>query len=175
MASQYLEKLIRSIGTNAVVFTYDMDHPDLLLSLATVKRYMMTIMLREGTGDRKAAVDYMQRLIEKSEYSKYAGQAQEFMALFPGNEFSQTDVLRAYEQFEAWCLNKNVLKAYDYNLSEDFLLDRDENEVSAYEKLNNMIGLKIVKSRLIRLLRQILLRKNEKNEKEMIIIPVRCI
>lgn len=34
---------------------------------------------------------------------------------------------------------------------------------------------KIELSRLIRLLRQILLRKNEKNEKEMIIIPVRCI
>lgn len=38
--------------------------------------------------------------------------------------------------------------AYDYNFSEDFLLDRDENEVSAYEKLNNMIGLKIVKEQI---------------------------
>ena len=121
-----------------------MDHPGFAYYfLPQLKRYMMTIMLREGTGDRKAAVDYMQRLIEKSEYSKYAGQAQEFMALFPGHKFSQTDVLRAYEQFEAWCLNKNILKAYDYNFSEDFLLDRDENEVSAYEKLNNMIGLKL--------------------------------
>ena len=125
----------------------------------------MTIMLREGTGDRKAAVDYMQRLIEKSEYSKYAGQAQEFMALFPGNEFSQTDVLRAYEQFEAWCLNKNVLKAYDYNLSEDFLLDRDENEVSAYEKLNNMIGLKIVKEQIDKIITADIVEKERKKRK----------
>lgn len=131
------------------VFTYDMDHPGFAYYLLPqLKRYMMTVMLREGTGDRNAAVDYMQRLIEKSEYSKYAGQAQEFMALFLGNKFSQTDVLRAYEQFESWCLNKNVLKAYDYNLSEDFLLDREENEISAYEKLKNLIGLKIVKEQI---------------------------
>ena len=73
-----------------------MDHPGFAYYLLPqLKRYMMTVMLREGTGDRNAAVDYMQRLIEKSEYSKYAGQAQEFMALFLGNKFSQTDVLRA--------------------------------------------------------------------------------
>ena len=133
MASQYLEKLIKKYRNQCLfVFTYDMDHPGFAYYLLPqLKRYMMTVMLREGTGDRNAAVDYMQRLIEKSEYSKYAGQAQEFMALFLGNKFSQTDVLRAYEQFESWCLNKNVLKAYDYNLSEDFLLDREENEISA--------------------------------------------
>ena len=40
------------------------------------------------------------------------------------------------------------MKAYDYNLSEDFLLDREENEISAYEKLKNLIGLKIVKEQI---------------------------
>ena len=164
MASQYLEKLIKKYRNQCLfVFTYDMDHPGFAYYLLPqLKRYMMTIMLREGTGDRKAAVDYMQRLIEKSEYSKYAGQAQEFMALFPGHKFSQTDVLRAYEQFEAWCLNKNILKAYDYNFSEDFLLDRDENEVSAYEKLNNMIGLKIVKEQIDKIITADIVEKERK-------------
>ena len=45
--------------------------------------------------------DMLNQMIDSFE-QKYAGQAKEFMALFPGNEFSQTDVLRAYEQFEAW-------------------------------------------------------------------------
>lgn len=164
MASQYLEKLIKKYRNQCLfVFTYDMDHPGFAYYLLPqLKRYMMTIMLREGTGDRKAAVDYMQRLIEKSEYSKYAGQAQEFMALFPGHKFSQTDVLRAYEQFEAWCLNKNILKAYDYNFLEDFLLDRDENEVSAYEKLNNMIGLKIVKEQIDKIITADIVEKERK-------------
>ena len=150
MASQYLEKLIKKYRNQCLfVFTYDMDHPGFAYYLLPqLKKYVMTVMLREGTGDRNAAVDYMQRLIEKSEYSKYAGQAQEFMTLFAGNKFSQTDVLRAYEQFEAWCLNKNILKAYDYDFSEDFLLDREENDISAYEKLNNLIGLKIVKEQI---------------------------
>ena len=94
---------------------------------------------------------------------------------FQDISFSQTDVLRAYEQFEAWCLNKNILKAYDYNFSEDFLLDRDENEVSAYEKLNNMIGLKIVKEQIDKIITADIVEKERKNEKEMIIIPVRCI
>ncbi len=167
MASQYLEKLINKYQNQCLfVFTYDMDHLGFAYYLLPeLKRYMMTIMLREGTGDRKTAVDYMQRLIEKSEYSKYAGQAQEFMALFPGNEFSQTDVLRAYEQFEAWCLNKNVLKAYDYNLSEDFLLDRNENERSAYEKLQNMVGLKNVKKQIDNIITADIVEKERKKRK----------
>lgn len=168
MASQYLEKLIKKYRNQCLfVFTYDMDHPGFAYYLLPqLKRYMMTVMLREGTGDRKAAVDYMQRLIEKSEYSKYAGQAQEFMALFLGNKFSQTDVLRAYEQFESWCLNKNVLKAYDYNLSEDFLLDREENEISAYEKLKNLIGLKIVKEQIDNIIAADIVEKERKKRNE---------
>ena len=50
--------------------------------------------------------------------------------LFPGNDFTQTDVLMAYEQFESWCLNKNVLHAYQYDLSQEFMLDRKTTESS---------------------------------------------
>lgn len=87
------------------------------------------------------------------------------MTLFAGNKFSQTDVLRAYEQFEAWCLNKNILKAYDYNFSEDFLLDRNENEISAYEKLNNMVGLKIVKEKIDNIIMADIVEKERKKRK----------
>lgn len=55
------------------------------------------------------------------------------------------------------------------------MLDRDENEVSAYEKLNNMIGLKIVKEQIDKIITADIVEKERKNEKEMIIIPVRCI
>ena len=59
MASQYLEKLIKKYRNQCLfVFTYDMDHPGFAYYLLPqLKRYMMTVMLREGTGDRKAAVD----------------------------------------------------------------------------------------------------------------------
>lgn len=54
----------------------------------------------------------------------------------------------AYEQFESWCLNKNVLQAYDYNIAEDFMLDRDENMESSLQKLDKMVGLEIVKAQI---------------------------
>ena len=57
------------------------------------------------------------------------------------------------------------MKAYDYNLSEDFLLDRDENEVSAYEKLNNMIGLKIVKEQIDKIITADIVEKERKKRK----------
>ena len=79
---------------------------------------------------------------------QYANQAGEFLKQFPGEKFSQTDVLLAYEQFEAWCLNKNILKAYDYNLSENFMLDRDISEESSKQKMDKMIGLLSVKEQI---------------------------
>ena len=149
-ASQYLEMLVKKYRNQCLfVFTYNMDKPGFsYYLLPNLKKYVIPVMLREGTGDRKAAVRYMRELIKGSQYAQYAKQANEFMKLFPGDTFTQTDVLMAYEQFEAWCLNKNVLKAYDYDLSEDFMLDRDENAASAYDKLQQMIGLNAVKNQI---------------------------
>lgn len=150
MASKYIEKLVKKYRNDCLfVFTYNMETPGFsYYILPNLKKYVIPVMLREGTGDRKAAVRYLKELIKASEYAEYANQANEFMKLFPGTKFSQTDVLMAYEQFESWCLNKNVLQTYDYNMAEDFMLDRDENVESSYEKLDKMIGLGIVKEQI---------------------------
>lgn len=81
------------------------------------------------------ALEIEKQLIKNSEYCKYSRQAKEFMKLFHGDKFSQTDVLRAYEQFEAWCLNKNLMQVYNYEVAGDFMLDRDEKDESSYHKL----------------------------------------
>ncbi len=150
MTSQYLEKLLKKYRNHCLfVFTYNMEHPGFsYFLLPQIKKYVIPIMIREGVGDRKAAVTYMQDLIKTSEYFKYANQADEFMEQFPGSDFSQTDVLMAYEQFEAWCLNKNVLQAYHYDISEEFMLDREEKTESSYEKLQKLVGLGIVKKQI---------------------------
>lgn len=150
MTCQYIERLVKRYKNECLfVFTYNIESPGFsYYLLPELKKYIIPVMLKEGTGDRKAAVKYMKRLIRSSEYSKYANQAGEFMKQFPGNEFTQTDVLRAYEQFEAWCLNKNILQAYDYDFSDDFMLDRDRNAESPQEKLDNMIGLGAVKAQI---------------------------
>ena len=150
MTCKYIEKLVKKYKNEYLfVCTYNMENPGFSdYILLNLKKYIIPIMLNEGTGDRKAAINYMKSLIASSEYSKYAKQAGEFMKQFPEDEFTQTDVLRAYEQFESWCLNKNILQAYDYNISDDFMLDRDKNIESSQEKLNKMIGLESVKEQI---------------------------
>lgn len=150
MTSRYIECLVKKYRNDCLfIFTYNMENPGFSYQiLPQLKKYVIPVVLREGTGDRKAAVTYLQELIKSSEHAKYAEQANEFMRLFSGTKFTQTDILMAYEQFEAWCFNKNVLQAYDYDLSADFMLDRDENVESSYDKLDKMIGLKVVKEQI---------------------------
>ncbi len=150
MTCKYLERVLKEYRNQCLfIFTYNMDSPGFAYTLLPeLKKYVIPVMLREGSGDRKTAINYLKTQISKSEYSKYAKQANEFMKQYPGNSFSQTDVLAAYEKFEPWCLNKNILQAYDYNLSDDFMLDRSSNAISAEESLNKMIGLGLVKEKI---------------------------
>ena len=150
LTSKYIENLLKKYKSKCLfVFTYNIDNPGFSYQLLPqIKKHVIPVMLREGRGDRRSAINYLKALIKDSEYAKYAGQAGEFMKQYPGNDFTQTDVLIAYEQFEPWCLNKNVLHAYNYDLSQGFMLDRDETTESSYAKLNKLIGLDIVKKQI---------------------------
>ena len=129
------------------IFTYSMEEPGFAFYvLKQISEKAVTVALREGEGDRKAALSYLKSLIRNSEYSGYAGQANEYLKRFPADVYSQSDVLRAFDQFGSWCINRNVLHAYDYELSDSFMLERDGG--SAYERLNSMIGLDIVKKQI---------------------------
>ena len=167
LTSKYIENLLKEYRSKCLfVFTYNMDNPGFSYQLLPkIKKYVIPVMLREGKGDRRAAISYLKTLIKDSEYAEYAGQASEFMELFPGNDFTQTDVLMAYEQFEAWCLNKNVLHAYNYDLSQDFMLDRDETSESSYDKLNKLIGLDIVKKQIESIIASDLVEKERRKRK----------
>lgn len=150
LTSKYIVNLLKEYRNKCLfVFTYNMDNPGFSYQiLPQINKYVISVMLREGRGDRRAAIRYMKALIKDSAYAEYVGQAGEFMKLFPGNEFTQTDVLMAYEQFESWCLNKNVLHAYNYDMSKEFMLDRAGSTDSSYHKLNKLIGLDIVKKQI---------------------------
>lgn len=165
MVAQYIEKLIKKYRNHCLfVFTYNMDSPGFsYYLLPKLHRYVIPVTLREGTGDRRSAVGYMKELISGSEYAQYAAQATEYMEQFPGDEFTQTDVLRAFEQFGPWCLNKNVLQAYAYDASEEFLIDRDENAESAYDKLQRLTGLDLVKKQIDAILATDVVEKERKN------------
>lgn len=145
------------------VFTYNLDHPGFsYYLLPDLQKFILPVQLREGTGDRKAAVNYLKRLIQASDYSQYANQAREFMKQFPGETFSQTDVIRAYEQFEPWCMNKNILQAYHNNLLDDFMLEREKGTESPKVKLTKMIGLESVKMQIDTIIATDLVEKERK-------------
>lgn len=168
MTAKYIENLLKKYHNRCLfVFTYNIDNPGFsYYILPNLNKYVIPIMLREGTGDRLAAVNYMKSLISGSEYAEYANQATEFMRQFPGADFTQTDVLQAFEQFESWCLNKNILnQAYNFDLTDDFMLDRDENKESSYDKLQNLIGLNLVKKQIDTILAADVVEKERKKRK----------
>ena len=150
MTCQYLEKLVKQYRNDCLfIFSYPIENTGFsYFLLPQLKQYLLPVFLREGSGNRADAAAYLARLIRHSDYAAYTHQAAEFLDRFPGDVFTQTDILQAYEQFVPWCLSKNVLKTYDYNVSDDFLLDRDAPEVSAYDTLQKMIGLAPVKQQI---------------------------
>jgi len=165
LISKHIENLVKKHRKNCLfVFIYNMDKPGFAYRLLpNIKKYVIPVMLREGTGNRKSATKYMKSLIEKSEYSEYANQAKEFMKEFSGEKFTQTDVMEAYEKFEPWCLNKNIYSAYEYKIDDDFMLDRDENAESSEEKLESLIGLKRVKEHIGKIVMSDMAEKERRN------------
>lgn len=167
LTAKYIESLMKKYRNECLfIFTYNMDQPGFsYYLLPRIKKYVVPVMLREGTGDRKAAVSYLKSLIHTSEYATYAGRAAEYMKQYPGNKFSQTDVLSAFEMFGPWCLNEKLHNAYKYDVKEGFILDRDENEVSSYEKLQNLIGLDLVKKQIDSIIASDVIEKERKKRK----------
>lgn len=147
---KYIEGLIKKYKNECLfIFTYDMENTGFsYYLLPQLKKYVNPVMLREGKGDRRAAVGYLKALIKESECSSYATKASEFLKEYSGTEFTQTDILQAYEQFESWYLNKYVLQAYDCDCTDEFMSDRDECEESSYDKLQELIGLNSVKRQI---------------------------
>lgn len=161
----YLAKTIKKYkNTNLFVFLYDIDNPGFAFSLISlVQKFMFLIKIREGKGNREAAEGYFKSLIRDSEYSKFESQAGEFLDTIKQTEFTQTDILKAFDSFESWAVRKNVLKSYKIEDSDVFSLDRDDNDLSAYDKLQSLIGLKSVKEQIEKV---ILANKAEKQRKQ---------
>ena len=166
MTCGYLAKWIKEHkNDNLFVFLYDMDKPGFTYYLLPeVKNSLYLVPIREGKGNIRASEDYLKALIKDSELSKYAGQAGEFIETLGKKEFTQTDVIRAYENFESWCIRKNVLSGYNLDLDEEFFMERDSNNMSGYDQLHGLIALDAVKEQIDRI---ILANKAEKQREKL--------
>ena len=162
-ACEYLKKLFRKNCNKCLfVFTYNREDPGYsYYILPEISKLVFFVNLREGKGSRKAAVAYLKTLIKKTEYGKYAKDANAFFKDFAGDEFSQTDVLEAFERFEPWCINKNMSGIYTCDPSKEYMSDREES-VSSLEKLNSLIGLEIVKEQINSILASDIVEKERK-------------
>ena len=154
LTCDYLCKVIRQHkNDNLFVFLYNPDNPGFTYYLIPqIEKFMYLVKIREGKGNSDDAEKYLKFLIENSDFSKYSGQTDEFMKTMPDKSFTQTDVIQAYEDFESWCMRKYFLKSYDLEADEGFYLDRDTDNLSASEKLDKMIGLKVVKNQIDKIL-----------------------
>ncbi len=164
---EHLLKIVKRYRNQCLfVFLYNMDQPGFSYSLLPrLRKYVVPVLLREGSGDRADAVAYLEDLVEESEDAKNANYVKEFMQQYAGDTFSQTDVMEAFEKFGSWCINKESDGAYSNILTDDFFLDRDENAKSSYDKLQDMIGLSIVKERINEIIAADVVEKERKKRK----------
>ena len=163
--SKYILNLLKKYRNKCLfVFTYNIDNPGFSYQiLPELYKYVNPVMIREGKATRKGAITYLKNLIRESEYSKYAGQAAEFLKQYPGSEFTQTDVIMAYEQFEPWCLSKNILGT-QYASPDEFMTERDANAKSPYDELQKLIGLDIVKKQIDDIIANFIVEKERKKK-----------
>ena len=154
MTAEYLTGIFKKYRNKCLfIFVYHMDKSGFsYYILPRIQQFALTVALKEGTGSRESAVRYLEMLIAASDYAKYADQAAEYFDQYPGDCFTQTDVLEAFETFGPWCMNKNVFQAYAQIASDGFFLDRDENTESSYDKLKKLIGLREVKQQIDRII-----------------------
>ena len=61
-------------------------------------------------------------------------------------------------------MNKNVFKSYNYNISDDFRLERETEAEAPYDKLQNMTGLSKVKEKIDRIIASDLVEKQRKKK-----------
>ena len=149
MTCRFIERLYRLHGKHCLfIFTYNKDNPGFSYYLLPVlRKHMPLLTLKEGEGSRDVALSYLKALINTSSKPENEDYAEEYMERISGDEFTQTEVLEAYEGFDSWCVNKSLKGIYDLDLDGDFSLDRNLNE-SSYDRLQNLIGLDIVKKQI---------------------------
>ena len=160
--AKYLENLFKQYHNECLfIFTYNIDQPGFsYFLLPELKKYAISVKIKEGIGNKKEAIQYLQALIQKTKYSQYADQAEEFLNQFKKDSYSQSDIYNAFDQFEPWCLNKNHLQAYDYNFEDDFMLERDDED-SAHDTLQSLIGLETVKQKIDQIIKTQVIEKEK--------------
>lgn len=111
--------------------------------LSQVREHIDIIELAEGGGSREQVLEYLNLLVDESEYAKVKDRRLEDYLPVYKEHFSVTEVEEIYGK---WCRNslkRNIYRAYD--VKSEITVQEKEKKTDAYEKLQAMVGLKDVK------------------------------
>lgn len=167
LTCQFISKLFKKYCNHCLfIFTYTKENTGFsYYLLPEIVKTAVTVTLNEGSGNRKAAVSYFKTLVKESEYRKSAKYAQEFFKQYSDDQFTQTEVLEAFEKFGPWCVNKTLNGAYGFDPSKDYMSARDGDTESSLDKLNKLIGLSIVKKQINNIIASDIVEKERKKHK----------
>lgn len=149
-ACEYIASIINKYKNNCLfIFANHTDAPSFAYQiLSRVKQNVNLLPIREGYGDLSAAESYLKSLVMSSSLSAYTKNIKAFMKTFHNSSFSQSEVINAFNQFEAWCANHCASNAYNFTNTTEFLLGHEEYISSPSKRLEEMIGLKNVKKQI---------------------------
>ena len=167
MTSKYLVNLFRKHSSRCLfIFTYNKEDTGFsYYMLPEIRETAIAVALKEGKGSRKAAGKFLRYCVGHSQFAKSVSEADVFMQSLKGNVFTQTEVLEAFEKFGPWCMNRKLEGMYSYDPSDEFMLDREKGQISSYEKLQNLIGLSIVKNQIDCVISSDLVEKERKSQR----------
>lgn len=172
MNSKYISKIFRQYKNKCVfVFAYEKNNTGFAYKLLPgIRKNAICVELKEGKGDKKTAEKYLKNIINESDYPENVSYAKEFIKEFQRDDYSQTDVFELFEKFEPWCLNKKMQGMYNVAPEDDFIMDRDGENISSYDRLQDLIGLSKVKRQIDSMLDshqvELMRRKYNKNDYE---------
>lgn len=160
----FLMQLVKEYHKDCLfIFTYNINDPGYsYMLLPDLSDRVRLINLSEGKGSKKKATNYMKNLVKASDNAGYLDLVDEYMDAMPNKDYTQTEVLKAFGDFDSWAVNKNMLEECDYDFSEEFVLDREDSEESGVMSLDEMIGLKSVKEQIDEILAEFYVAKERK-------------
>jgi len=145
-AIAYIGRLIKKYQNNVLfVFVQMMHHNGFSESMLGELGDAVKIMeLSEGTGDRAQAIKIFEKLIDDSEY-KMLKEETDLEGLPEQMSYKLSEVYNFFASWKETVLRQKVYKAYQ-DKSTYKIMQKKEYNNTAYEKLQNMVGLAEIKS-----------------------------
>ncbi|MDD7642688.1 MAG: AAA family ATPase [bacterium] len=139
----YFDELIRKYALNTLcLFVDNTEHPGFSQSMiAKVREHIDIVEIKEGAGDYDKAVEFFQRLTEKTDFP---ATEKEVRKILPKKKlYTVSEVYEAYKKWYGNGLKNRIYTAY--RTCEMVEVHEDRQSSAPYQELQNMVGLSELK------------------------------